>query len=133
MFDPDLYAARTGQFVGVNFGLQAVFGGGFQHTVGFFNGKKSLVAEHIHKVGQFFLAHRRNHFFNNQVHILALTTNIFARHGVRRQEVGLYLRQAQGFKTRNDTQHFKFAFQVQTIAALNFHGPRAVGHHLLKT
>ena len=127
---PDLYSSRDGKLVCMDFRPEAVFRPGFHDGRGFFGSKESLVAEHVHKFGEPFGGHCRNHLRADKSDVFRLPSPVCPAYVMGAQEGGLYDDWHVFFYPPYDTEHLQLVFGRKAVAALDFEGPCPHAHDL---
>ena len=69
MSDGNTGSTREGQLVGMNLTLHAIFLASFEDAVGLLWREETLVAEHVHKVGQSLGSHTGHHLVDDEIDI----------------------------------------------------------------
>lgn len=69
MSDGNTGSTREGQLVGMNLTLHAIFLASLEEAVGLLWREETLVAEHVHKVGQSLGSHTGHHLVDDEIDI----------------------------------------------------------------
>ena len=123
-----LHSPAHMELVRMEFGTKVVAGTSLQNACCVLNREEAFFAEHVHEIGQTFGGHCGNHL------VADLTDVIFAGHvawhSVGTEEGGAN-HSRNGFGDAADySEHLEFIFSRKAVAALDFYGSGAAGHHL---
>ena len=100
-----------------------------ENLKGLFRGEESAVAEHVHKVGEAFGGHCRQHFPAYHIHIFTLAPGVCPSYRMGSEESRPDFHRQGGSEPADYAEHLEFVLRIQTVTAFDFQCSRAHVHH----
>ena len=125
------HSAYDSYFVNVHFGPKAEPGTFRKYSVHVFRTEEPVIAEYVNKVCQTLTGDLRNHFVDDEGHILVFSSGVCPTDGMRSKECGSNHCRYSLFYAFYHAEHLELILDAETIAALYLYCSAAMRYHFI--